>query len=381
MKNVLASCLLALATCGSLSLAAEASAAQRAPASVVGADVAEGRALREKGDLEGARARFESAWKAGKTAIAGYELASVLRAQGRLNEAYDVLFQVAELSPVAPAEVAAQKEAARLFANVDAAIPMVLLDLDALAGEVAQVSIDGEPLPPAEWEEAQPLDPGRHEIVVLLRDGSGLKKAITVDEGARARLSFAPHEEGLASAPMPAPAPEASCPKGAVVRDMRCVRLRNYGWQLGIADGITSGLFVLGIATYPEPTYDEYGDEIGDEGPPAIMALGMFTYPFASPIVHWSHGHVGRGFASLGLHTAAWFGAIATIVELDGPQADSAAIATLGWTAIGFGLDYLLVPHIDEIPVATETASTVSLQSFGVTPIRGGAAASMQLTF
>lgn len=379
MKNVLASCLIAAATCGVFSSSAPASAAPKAPASAVETDIAQGRALREKGDLEGARRRFESAWEAGKSAVAGYELATVLRAQGRLNDAYDILFQVAELGPVAAGEIAAQKDAARLFAEVDAAIPMVLFDLGALGGEVVQVSIDGQPLPQAEWGEAQPLDPGQHAIVVLLRDGSGLQKAITVNEGARARVRFAPLEKER-PAPILAPAPPASCPEGAVVRGMQCVRLRNYGWQLGVADGISSGLFVLGVATYPKPTYDEYGDE-KDDGPTPLLIAGMVTYPLASPIVHWSHGHVGRGFASWGIHTVAWLGAIQTLIALDGPQTSGAAVAVLGFNAIGFGLDYLLVPHTDEIPVATDTGSTVSLRSFGVTPIRGGAAAAMQLTF
>ncbi|HVH48071.1 MAG TPA: hypothetical protein VM925_37315, partial [Labilithrix sp.] len=38
---------------------------------------------------------------------------------------------------------------------------------------------------------------------------------------------------------------------------------------------------------------------------PALALVGMAGYGSAAPIVHWSHGQVGRGFASLGLRLAA----------------------------------------------------------------------------
>jgi hypothetical protein len=58
---------------------------------------------------------------------------------------------------------------------------------------------------------------------------------------------------------------------------------RWYGWQTLIADG---GALGLGIASRQ----------------PAVFLIGYLAAP---PIIHWSHGKVGAGFASLGLRVGA----------------------------------------------------------------------------
>ena len=37
---------------------------------------------------------------------------------------------------------------------------------------------------------------------------------------------------------------------------------------------------------------------------PLIAALGGATYLLGGPVTHWAHGHIGRGFGSLGLRIA-----------------------------------------------------------------------------
>jgi len=59
-----------------------------------------------------------------------------------------------------------------------------------------------------------------------------------------------------------------------------------YGGQTLLADGLSATTFVLGAGA------DKSGFLVG---------TGFLGYMLATPIIHWSHGHVGRGFGSLGM--------------------------------------------------------------------------------
>lgn len=62
-------------------------------------------------------------------------------------------------------------------------------------------------------------------------------------------------------------------------------RSRWYGWQTLIADGASLGL--------------AFGGGMADEG--AVTLVGVMSYFLAAPIVHFCHGHVGKGFLGMGL--------------------------------------------------------------------------------
>ena len=67
---------------------------------------------------------------------------------------------------------------------------------------------------------------------------------------------------------------------------------RWYGWQTLLADGLTSGTFLIAAAQ----------DRTDDQAPYfGVGALGWFLAP---PIIHWGHGNVAEGFGSLGLRVA-----------------------------------------------------------------------------
>lgn len=61
-----------------------------------------------------------------------------------------------------------------------------------------------------------------------------------------------------------------------------------YGWQTLLVDGGWVATFLVAANT--------------DNGG-ALVGLGSLDYFFGAPIVHWAHGNVGTGFASLGLRT------------------------------------------------------------------------------
>jgi len=376
MRTNLTRSSLAFVACLFLSVAQRSVAAPNDPVALAAkADIDAGRMLREKGDLKGARARFRAAFKAQASAVAGYELGLTLRALGDLNGAYDILMQVGELKVDGVEEIGAQRSAATLLAEIDPLIPMAIFDLGALAPEVTKVEVDGALLPREEWTEAQPFNPGKHVVIVYLRDGSALKKSFTINERARARLTFAPPGALPKASPDESPdadeepAPRLRCPEGSVLRANQCwMQGRDYTVQLAIVDGLSTAALAGGVATQVVP----------------LMITGAVAFPLASPIVHWSHGRVGRGFGSFGLHAGALLGTIVTWAALarenDHLPEGPAALATLLWGGAAFGLDHLIIPHGDETKVAP-TRTGLSLQLVMVAPIRGGAAASLTFSF
>jgi hypothetical protein len=61
-------------------------------------------------------------------------------------------------------------------------------------------------------------------------------------------------------------------------------------------------------------------------GSGTLLGFGLTSlagYTFGAPIVHWAHGQLGLGFASLGLHLAGGLGGLTTagLLSVDGPSA------------------------------------------------------------
>jgi hypothetical protein len=88
-----------------------------------------------------------------------------------------------------------------------------------------------------------------------------------------------------------------------------------YGWQTLLVDG-----GVLGATLATKNHY---------------VFLGGYT--LGAPIVHWAHGNVWRGFASLGLRVAAPLAASLLAAELDRPDVPSGHEAenAIAWGVLG----------------------------------------------
>lgn len=59
----------------------------------------------------------------------------------------------------------------------------------------------------------------------------------------------------------------------------------SYSSETMLLDGVAVAMFAYGVATETEP----------------LPGLGILTYAFAPPVVHFTHGNVGKGFADAGI--------------------------------------------------------------------------------
>lgn len=149
------------------------------------------------------------------------------------------------------------------------------------------------------------------------------------------------------------------------------VERRWYGHQTLLADGASLSLF--GIAA------------VADSGATSgvFAASGVVSWTLAAPIVHFAHGHVGKGFADLGVRagSVALGGAIGAIVGLavyraPPPRDDSiatgfvyplapslgVAVAMYEGMAIGAGIGAVTAMIIDHGALAHEDVKKPGVQ-------------------
>ena len=107
---------------------------------------------------------------------------------------------------------------------------------------------------------------------------------------------------------------------------------RWYGWQTLTTDGASLLVVYLGAQ----------GRTIDWN----VVAAGMAGYTIGTPIVHWGHGHFGKGVASLAMRSAPWLAALAL-------RYDRCTGCDPNATTFGFVfLEMLLVP----VPVVIDAA-------------------------
>ncbi len=151
---------------------------------------------------------------------------------------------------------------------------------------------------------------------------------------------------------LPPPAPPPPQPAGPVVvaepqqvptygqyqQRRRHERTHWYGWQNLVVDG---GVMVASAG-------------LGSANGTAGGVLLVTGYVFGGPIVHWSHGQVGRGFASLGIRVGAplVLGTLGfAVFRGSGSQDEYAGLIGL---ALGFGFGVLSAIVIDAAALAYE---------------------------
>jgi hypothetical protein len=93
--------------------------------------------------------------------------------------------------------------------------------------------------------------------------------------------------------PVPAPAPVTQQVPPMDLGPSPRVVTPAYGWHVVAADG--TSLVLAGVGGLSQSV--------------GVAMMGLAGYVLASPIVHWAHGNVGTGFASLGLRLAVPLGA------------------------------------------------------------------------
>lgn len=136
---------------------------------------------------------------------------------------------------------------------------------------------------------------------------------------------------------------------------------RWYGWETLIGLAITDGALIAG------------GAALGSER--SVLA-GLILRPFVGPIVHWRHGHVGKGFGSLGLNVGAPF----TLGFIGATTAGGGSCdnfdCLVGFSA-GYFIGSIVAPIIDVAALSTERVTVpvepdaFGVQSLTVVPILG----------
>jgi hypothetical protein len=103
--------------------------------------------------------------------------------------------------------------------------------------------------------------------------------------------SSAPLDQSASGAPPAGVTPATASPIGTDHADEAASQRRSrwYGWETLLVDGAVMTIGMLPLLTKDEPRRTALG--IGWYG----------TYVLGTPIVHWSRGHVGKGFGSLGM--------------------------------------------------------------------------------
>ena len=114
-----------------------------------------------------------------------------------------------------------------------------------------------------------------------------------------------------------------------------------YGWQTLIVDGV----WVVG------------GPLLGTVSLGAGSGLVLGGYFLGPPIVHWSHGEVGRGFADLGIRVGAptVLGLLGYAALSGGSRNSEGALSAAG-AVIGAGLGIIAAVVIDASVLAYEPA-------------------------
>jgi len=173
----------------------------------------QGKELRDKGDLAGARDKLKAAHALGQTPITGIELGKTHVMLGELVEAREAFLSVGRI-PVASDETKksadARIECDKLASDLKARIPSVKVTLVGVPkGKKAKVTVDGEEIPSAALTEPRAVNPGKHSIVAKVSGAPDAKAEIELAEGEQKAISlYVKAPKPVAEEPEEEPEPE-----------------------------------------------------------------------------------------------------------------------------------------------------------------------------
>lgn len=161
-----------------------------------------------------------------------------------------------------------------------------------------------------------------------------------------------------------ADAPQPLAPDGAPAQTES--ERRWYGWQSLLIDGASVSLLAVDGALISTAARGDASFNAGSIllvfGPGVLGGLG---YLFGGPVVHWAHGKVGTGFASLGLRVGAPLAGLGIGALLQGVFGHD---NTAGG-AIGAAAGAVAAMAIDDAFLAHETTAPSSPRSaFRIAP-------------
>lgn len=154
----------------------------------------QGKELRDKGDLAGAREKLKAAHALGQTPITGLELGKTHVMLNELLEAREAFLSVARI-PVASDETKksadARVECEKLANDLKAKIPTVKITLVGVPkGKKPKVTVDGEEIPAVALSEARAVNPGKHTVIAKVSGAPDAKAEIELVEGENKAISL-----------------------------------------------------------------------------------------------------------------------------------------------------------------------------------------------
>jgi hypothetical protein len=185
--------------------------------------MAEGRDLRDQGDLQGALTHFSAADSIMGVPTTGFELAATQAQLGKLVEARDTLRRVLAIAPSLddpPPFNEARAKARALDQQLLARIGTLQFEPSGVDGDALEIKVDGESVPKAALNLPFRVNPGRHQIVARAGDRE-VKRSVEAAETRTISVALVfqstaskPAAPSVAAEPAtPAPPPPVAEPK------------------------------------------------------------------------------------------------------------------------------------------------------------------------
>jgi hypothetical protein len=228
----------------------------------------EGLVLRDKGELQEALVRLNSAFDLVPTPVTGFELGKTHMMLNHVLQAHELFKKVVRMAPSMEESSRSQTsrdEAARLAKELEPRIPTLRLKLTLPPGASAVVKVDDEVISMAGSETLRAVDPGPHEVVAKAGDGPEEKVHVDVAETEIREVPLAPKWV----------APKAPLPgKG---RDVIFVRQTNPLAFIGFGMA-AAGLVVTTVSAFIYiDARDDAKDRCGENYCPPARSRGQTT--------------------------------------------------------------------------------------------------------
>lgn len=154
----------------------------------------EGVDLAEQGHWHEAADRFRRTLELKSTPQVKYNLALALQNTGELTRAAELLEEVEQSEET---DRRLKRDARRTREELEPKLGSLTVSV---AGDPAgaSVTLDGEELPPEDWDRSIAADPGTHELVLSARGRESSRQTVTVEEGGSAEVTLVPGPEAAA---------------------------------------------------------------------------------------------------------------------------------------------------------------------------------------
>lgn len=170
----------------------------------------DGKARRDKGDLQGALEKLRAAYALVETPITALELGRTYAMTGKIVEAREVLLTVPRL-PVRKNEskkaTEARAEAEALASELKARLASVKVKVTGPGKASARISVDDVAIPPEAASAPRFVNPGAHVVVVDV-EGKTARAEVTLGEGEAREVTIEAPEPEQRDVTPPAPRPE-----------------------------------------------------------------------------------------------------------------------------------------------------------------------------